>query len=733
MKKLWAILSRSIYVGDRLKENMTALTLVSAATAVLGLILIVIDILNRDYKMLLMAFLTLVAGTACAYFAHVKKNREHAIMIPTVFCIVMFTYYALTGAGEGSAIMWVLLLPIGMCYFVSVKYGIILSAYYSILFGILFYGPFRSQIDMYYTPVFMDRFPLLFASLSVFTGMAMVQYHRTALFEIDYQDRLKKEVQEQTAVAEERAHKIEQISFQTIQALANAIDAKDPYTKGHSTRVSRYSEKLAEALGWDSARISDLRCAALLHDIGKSGVPDSILNNPRKLTDVEYGIIKSHTTMGGDILKNRLMIRAAEDVARSHHERYDGRGYPQGLKGEEISEEARIAAIADAFDAMSSNRIYRRSCNLDYIRTELIAGKGKQFDPDYADVFLKLWDEGALDEIIGDTGEENYGEIEVSSVLLKEVMDEFAAKSREEETDPVTGLPNRSAGEVAIAKAMHKDDGCLANLHLDGTEAVREKYGEEEADRLLSITGALLRQSGEQNSACRYGQREFLLFLNKVNEKEAEEAIRRLLDGFRTKINEDPKLNEALLLAGLAMSKTDDVYSAVFSRSDKALYHVRQEGGREFCFYNPESESSSDRVDLNRLLDGIHSAGTYDGAMDVEYRQFAKLFEYISNMERRFDQPFQLIMISLEVTGDNTASPESLETAMFYMEQSIRQTIRNVDILTRYGQNRFLVILMGADAVNVQSVSDRIFRGYYKMSGSGAYSPSWTAVKPQEQ
>ncbi|MBR5360405.1 MAG: HD-GYP domain-containing protein, partial [Lachnospiraceae bacterium] len=363
VRTMWDNLDRSIYVGDRLRSHMLALTLVSIFTTILGLILIIFDVVTHQTSMIVASVVTFVAGAVCALCASVLKQRRIAEMIPTLFCAIVFTIYAFTGAAKGTAVLWSLLLPIGICYFVNVKYGIILSVYYSILYAIVFYSPFKELISSSYTAAFMERFPIVYCSLSIFTCMAMLQYHRTALFEIEHTDRLTEEVARQTAVAEERSRRIEQMSFQTIQTLANAIDAKDPYTKGHSSRVSQYSVMIAEALGWDKERIDDLKFAALLHDIGKIGVPDSILNNPRRLTDVEYNIIKSHSTMGGDILKNRILIKMSEDVARSHHERYDGRGYPMGLKGEEISEEARIVAIADAFDAMSSSRVYRKACD----------------------------------------------------------------------------------------------------------------------------------------------------------------------------------------------------------------------------------------------------------------------------------------------------------------------------------------------------------------------------------
>ena len=371
MKAAWRDLGEPTYVGERLQQNLTAMTSVSIFCALLGLGLVFFNIFIRGRAIgdtaVLMSFVTMAAGLGCAYCCRVLKRREIAILIPTLFCIIVFTVYAFTGYMEGTGILWSLMLPIGMCYFISVRLGILLSAYYSLMYFILFLTPLGAQIGQYYSQAFKYRFPLAYFSLSVFTSIAMIQHHRYVQLEIRHTERLNAEVERQTAVAEERAQKIEQMSFQTIQTLANAIDAKDPYTKGHSTRVSQYSVLIAEQLGWSAERISNLQNAALLHDIGKIGVPDSILNNPKKLTEVEYAIIKSHTTMGSEILRDRTMIRSAEDVARSHHERYDGCGYPAGLKGREISEEARIVAIADAFDTMSSNRIYRKACDRDYI------------------------------------------------------------------------------------------------------------------------------------------------------------------------------------------------------------------------------------------------------------------------------------------------------------------------------------------------------------------------------
>ena len=735
IKTIWRDLSQSIYVGDRLKENLAAMTFVSIFTALLGVVLIVANLIVRKRPLsdvrVIMSLVTFAAGAGCAFCCRVLKRRDIAILIPTLFCIVVFTVYAVTGYLEGTGILWSLMLPIGMCYFISVKVGILLSVYYSVLYFVLFYTPLGSSTAQYYTPAFMFRFPLAYFSLSVFTIIAMVQYHRYVLLEIEYTNRLNAEVARQTAVAEERAKKIEEMSLQTIQTLANAIDAKDPYTRGHSTRVSQYAVLIAETLGWDAARISDLRYAALLHDIGKIGVPDSILNNPKKLTEVEYGIIKSHTTMGSEILRDKTLIRSAESVARSHHERYDGQGYPEGLKGAEISEEARIVAIADAFDAMSSNRIYRKACDPDYIRRELSQGRGAQFDPDYAGVFLKLWEDGRLDEIMTKDAAELQDMPEgSSSALLQEVVEAFTAQNAADSIDLATGVMSRSVGEGAIAKRMQQEAGCFVFVDLDNLKKINDTYGHEAGDKALRLTGETLQENAGDGLCCRLGGDEFLLFLPGAEKEAAEGRIRKLMSEFDAKKAADPAVSVSTLSAGLAMCTPADTYLSAYNRADKALYHVKQNGKNGYSFFNDETEP--DTTDVNRLVPGIRASGSYEGGMDVDYRHFTRLYEFIENLQKRFSQPFKLVLITLEAGKGSVAHIEEQEKAMYYMEQAIRQTVRGVDVLTRYSSRQYLVILVGAGPEGVRIAVDRIFRGYYKMNGSGAFTPSYTVADPEE-
>ncbi|MBR1443836.1 MAG: HD-GYP domain-containing protein, partial [Firmicutes bacterium] len=150
-------------------------------------------------------------------------------------------------------------------------------------------------------------------------------------------------------------------------------------------------------LGFDKKSCDNLRRAALLHDIGKIGIPDSILLKPAKLTDEEYAIMKTHVTKGAEILKNFTLIENVVEGALYHHERYDGKGYMQGLCGEDIPVYGRIIGVADAFDAMTANRVYRKQLDIDYVLSELERCKGTQFDPEMAEIMINLVKSGKID------------------------------------------------------------------------------------------------------------------------------------------------------------------------------------------------------------------------------------------------------------------------------------------------------------------------------------------------
>ena len=195
----------------------------------------------------------------------------------------------------------------------------------------------------------------------------------------------------------EYAKKQIKMGNETILSIARTVDAKDSNTSEHSFRVSEYSVAIARRLNYSGEKCENLRQMALLHDIGKIGVPDAILNKPGKLTDEEYEIMKSHVLRGGEILKDFTMIDNVSVGALYHHEKYDGTGYCHGLKGEEIPLDARIIGIADAFDAMTANRVYRKQLDIDVVIDELKRCSGTQFDPKLVDILLTLIEDGTID------------------------------------------------------------------------------------------------------------------------------------------------------------------------------------------------------------------------------------------------------------------------------------------------------------------------------------------------
>ena len=187
--------------------------------------------------------------------------------------------------------------------------------------------------------------------------------------------------------------KIEKLTYQSLETLASTIDAKDKYTNGHSNRVANYSREIARRMGKDEAEIIAIYFMGLLHDIGKIGIRDDIINKTSRLTDEEFMVIKNHPTIGYNILKNMTEIPNIEYGARWHHERYDGKGYPDGLKGEQIPEYARIICVADAYDAMTSTRSYRAVMPQEKVRNEIENCKGKQFDPIISQIMIEMIDE----------------------------------------------------------------------------------------------------------------------------------------------------------------------------------------------------------------------------------------------------------------------------------------------------------------------------------------------------
>lgn len=222
-----------------------------------------------------------------------------------------------------------------------------------------------------------------------------LERRRLLLENQDYQERLEERVAQQ-------AHRLEQLFLASMQSLADALEVKDKYTHGHSVRVASYSVAIAHRLGLEDA-IQDIELGGRVHDIGKIGVREEVLNKAGPLTDEEYQHVMTHPMVGWRILQPLLReTPRALNIVRSHHERFDGRGIPDGLAGEQIPIEARIAAVADTFDAMTSARPYRPGLAIAAALAEIKRCSGTQLDPQVAAAFLALAEEGKLKEITPD-------------------------------------------------------------------------------------------------------------------------------------------------------------------------------------------------------------------------------------------------------------------------------------------------------------------------------------------
>ncbi len=213
---------------------------------------------------------------------------------------------------------------------------------------------------------------------------------------ISYAEDLNREYQ----LERQRTQEVESLLVATVGALANSIEARDPYTRGHTDRVARIALAMCARLGWDEKEMQVARMGSLLHDIGKIGVPDAILRKPGRLDTEEYALMKKHPEIGAQILHGISALSPAIPWVIAHHERWDGRGYPHGLAGEEIPQAGRILAIADSFDAMTSRRAYRTQVALDEAAAEVRACAGTQFDPHMADLFQEIFADGIVAAVL---------------------------------------------------------------------------------------------------------------------------------------------------------------------------------------------------------------------------------------------------------------------------------------------------------------------------------------------
>ena len=551
----------------------------------------------------------------------------------------------------------------------------------------------------------------------------------------------KMESNKQKKEMDKHREQLEEISLQLMQTLSTTIEAKDEYTRGHSYRVAEYSALIARELNWDEDEIRNLKNAAYLHDIGKIGIPDNILNKPVKLTDEELGVIKEHTVIGAEILKNITLIDHVKEAARSHHERYDGRGYPDGLKGEEIPLYARIIAVADSFDAMKSRRIYRSPLDDQVVYNEIFQNRGTQFDPELADIFLKLLDEERVitekeRELFDEDGTGLNMESEIEK-FISSVMTTIKTQENIEGFDFLTGLPMRNRGEMLAAQFMQQDDGYLVFLDMDNLKKMNDLYGHKAGDRALKLLGSLLMEYTRHAVVCRLGGDEFLMFVPKVSKERITEIVTGIQKDFDAEKEKDPEIRFASVSAGICEVNKGDPFEECYSKADKALYHVKQNGkGSFFFYYQLEDEKAGDHgtgKDLALVSKALSASGDYSGALELDYREFAKIYEYMNSMEKKYKCHCYLVMVTLETEADSVLNIEDIEYALECMEQAIRQKIRKVDVCTRYSSMQYLIILFEPDEETIPNIMERIFGQYREQCGKKNLLPNYDYMSMTEK
>mgnify|MGYP005895628435 CR=1 FL=1 len=539
---------------------------------------------------------------------------------------------------------------------------------------------------------------------------------------------------------EHKQKQTENHSLQMMQTLSTTIEAKDEYTRGHSYRVAEYAALIAAELGWSSEEIQQLKHAAYLHDIGKIGIPDLILNKPSRLTDDEYNLIKKHTVIGAEILKDITFVPHIVEVARNHHERYDGNGYPDGLSSVEIPIHARITAMADSYDAMNSRRIYRNALPPEMIREEISKNRGKQFDPEITDVFLKLIDENRLildNQLSPET--ETAAQPEIDNTISKFISDVVTTIKNQEETkhyDLLTGLPMRALGEQLIAEFMKEHSGCLVFLDMDNLKKINDIYGHKAGDRALKALGALLSEHIGNSVGCRFGGDEFLLFVPDAGKNEISELMETLFSRFDSEKKKDFEIRVASISAGLCMCTKEDSFDECSSKADKALYYVKQNGKGNYLFYE-EMESrrgvSGTGKDLELVVKALQESGSYTGALDLDYRAFAKIYEYVNRLGERYRHKCYLVMVTMETQPDRMMYIENIEEALECMERAIREKIRKVDVCTRFSSMQYLIILFEAQEDQIANVMERTFKQYNEFYGESDFIPRYEYIPMVEK
>ena len=533
-------------------------------------------------------------------------------------------------------------------------------------------------------------------------------------------DEIQRKNEEYTKQLQKQNEDIRKMTMQTIMTIANTIDAKDEYTRGHSRRVAEYAYAIAKELGLPPKETDDIHSIGLLHDIGKIGIPDAVLNKPGKLTNEEYQLMKSHTVVGARILKDIGLIDGLDIGAKYHHERYDGKGYPEGISGENIPLLARIIAVADAYDAMSSNRIYRRHLSEERIQHELENGCGTQWDARCTEALLKLIHEDRLPQVNIDTDTEM---VQQATVILSRVIDAAgAANDTKSAADELTGAYDRETGMEIIQHMIEQQgNGYLLLFDIDHFRHINETEGFKTGDACIIVLAEEIRHIADNCILTRYGADEFMAY---IPESDAGGSIQDTVDHFfenlEERVRSDPQYAQLSVSIGIAEVSTEkDKMSFLYNHADKALYVAKQKGGNTYYCHKAElyedDRDEKTTVDLDDLVSHIKDKTFYRGGFQADYPEFGRMYEFVNGLADRVHQNVLALLFTVESVSGVKSKVTDRDQVMEYLEKAISLSIRSVDVMTRYSSTQYAVILMNLTMENTEIVTNRIMTEFLKM------------------
>ena len=524
--------------------------------------------------------------------------------------------------------------------------------------------------------------------------------------------------------------KVSDLSFQAMITIAHTIDLKDRYGEGHSLRVALYSREIARRLGWTVEELENLYNVALLHDIGKIAIEDSILNKMGTLTEQEYESVKRHTKVGADIVKNTTFIPGIKEGISYHHERYDGTGYV-GLKGKDIPLIARILAVADAVTAMEEDRPFRRRLSSMELEKELISNKGKQFDPDIVNVAVEMLHEGYdVDEKLAQMMKQISGDVSETGELMRQVVTTSTQETKSElEKDSLTGFLNRRSFEEKIEKFLRKpmSYGTFFMMDMDNFKSVNDTYGHLAGDELILIFADIIKNCvREQDFVCRVGGDEFAIFFpyldkEKVIRKRADEIISCFAKE-RERLGYSNCSVSIGIMTKYAKSNNMD-YDKLYKCADNALYYVKNNGKDDFHIYASAimdggmDSLEQEQLDVQQLIQRVAERKEYMGAYRVEYDSFSYIYRFIARNVERTKQPVQIALFTFPLKEKSEEEVMKIQNSLALLEKAIAQSLRRGDVTSRMSLTQQIVILMGANKENGMHVVDRMVQCYDGLAG----------------